>query len=316
MSVTVELGQLEAFVQVANHRSFSRAAEALFLTQPSVTARIQSLERELSTRLFERSGRGVSLTDSGRAFLPHAKRALTSVQEGTDAIDAVRHGESGNIRIGASSSIATYVLPRLLSEFRTERPRVHVSLSTGTSEEVIDQLLGNEVHVSICRLTPHPQIHSIYLYSDDLTMAVAPAHPFARRGRVSVDEAGKEPFLFFERDSSYYRLISNMFLRAGVVPESVMELDSIETTKRMVEAGLGVAIFPVVAVERDLAEGSLVRVEIAELEQPTRREVGLHLLRDRQPTPALAEFARLVATYYAVDDTLPEALVPLAGANR
>ncbi|MGH2611290.1 MAG: LysR family transcriptional regulator, partial [Tepidiformaceae bacterium] len=85
----MELAQLEAFLQVAHHRSFSRAAEALFLTQPSVTARIQSLERELGERLFERTGRSVTLTDAGQAFIPHAQRALTSVQEGADAIDAV-----------------------------------------------------------------------------------------------------------------------------------------------------------------------------------------------------------------------------------
>ncbi|MCA9844854.1 MAG: LysR family transcriptional regulator, partial [Dehalococcoidia bacterium] len=136
----MELAQLEAFLQVAHHRSFSRAAEALFLTQPSVTARIQSLERELGERLFERSGRSVSLTDAGIAFIPHAQRALTAVQEGADAIDAVRHGEVGSIRIGASSSIGTYNLPDVLERFRDIRPGVHVNLTTGQTEEVVERL--------------------------------------------------------------------------------------------------------------------------------------------------------------------------------
>ncbi|MBK7725000.1 MAG: LysR family transcriptional regulator [Dehalococcoidia bacterium] len=233
----MELAQLEAFIQVAHHRSFSRAAEALFLTQPSVTARIQSLEREIGERLFERTGRSVTLTDAGHAFMPHAQRALTAVQEGTDAIEAVRHGDIGSIRIGASSSIATYVLPTVLKHFRETRPRVHVHMTTGQTEDQMEKLLAGEIHVAVTRLTQHPEVDSLHLYND-LALVVAPDHPFAKRGRATIAEVGKEPFLFFERSSSYHSLIYSMFLRAGVVPESVMELDLMEATKYLVEAGL------------------------------------------------------------------------------
>lgn len=290
----MELAQLEAFLQVAHHRSFSRAAEALFLTQPSVTARIQSLEREIGERLFERTGRSVTLTDAGRAFMPHAQRALTAVQEGTDAIEAVRHGEVGNIRIGASSSIATYVLPAIFKRFREARPRVHINLSTGNTEEIIENLIAGDIHVAITRLMQHPEVESAHLYNDDLALVVAPRHPFARRGKVTVHEAGREPFLFFERSSSYHSLVYSMFLRAGVVPESLMELDSMEATKHMVEAGLGISILPVSSVEREVGIGSLVRVELRDMEQPTQREVGVHILRNRLLTPSLRDFLKLL----------------------
>jgi DNA-binding transcriptional LysR family regulator len=296
----LELAQLEAFLQVAHHRSFSRAAEALFLTQPSVTARIQSLEREIGERLFERTGRSVSLTDAGHAFMPHAQRALTAVQEGTGAIEAVRHGDIGSIRIGASASIATYVLPGILKHFRESRPRVHLHISTGTSEDVIERLLAGELHVAMVRLTQHPEIESVHLYNDDLSLVVAPDHPFASRGRVTVAEAGREPFLFFERSSSYHSLIYSMFLRVGVVPESVMELDSMETTKHMVEAGIGIAILPVVSIDREAKNGSLVRVEIRDMEQPSYREVGVHVLRNRIMAPPLRDFLRLVTSDFGV----------------
>jgi len=296
----LELAQLEAFLQVAHHRSFSRAAEALFLTQPSVTARIQSLEREIGERLFERTGRSVSLTDAGHAFIPHAQRALTAVQEGTDAIEAVRHGDIGSIRIGASASIATYVLPGILKHFRESRPRVHVHINTGTSEDIIERMLAGELHVAIVRLTQHPEVESVHLYNDDLSLVVAPDHPFATKDRVTVAEAGREPFLFFERSSSYHSLIYSMFLRAGVVPESVMELDSMETTKHMVEAGIGIAILPVVSVEREAKTGSLVRVEIRDMEQPAYREVGVHVLRNRIMAPPLRDFLRLLTSDFGV----------------
>ena len=298
----VELAQLEAFLQVAQHRSFSRAAEALFLTQPSVTARIQSLEREIGERLFERTGRSVTLTDAGHAFMPHAQRALTAVQEGTDAIEAVRHGDIGSIRIGASDTIATYVLPGILKQFRETRPRVHVHLTTGQTEGIVEKLLAGETHVAVTRLTQHPEVESLHLYNDDLALVCSPSHPFASRGRVTIAEAGKEPFLFFERSSSYHSLVYSMFLRVGVVPESVMELDSMETTKHMVEAGLGIAILPVVSVDREITAGQLTRVEIRDMEQPAQREVGVHVVRNRILAPPIRDFLRLLTGEYGISN--------------
>jgi DNA-binding transcriptional LysR family regulator len=296
----LELAQLEAFLQVAHHRSFSRAAEALFLTQPSVTARIQSLERELGERLFERTGRSVTLTDAGTAFIPHAQRALTAVQEGADAIDAVRHGDVGSIRLGASTTIATYVLPAILKKFREQRPRVHVHLTTGPTEDVVEKLLAGLVHMAICRLSPHPEAESIHLYNDDLALVVAPDHPFAKRGRVTLQEAGKEPFLFFERTSSYHGLVYSMFLRQGIAPESVMELDSMEAMKHMVEAGLGVAILPVVSVRDEVERGELVQVDMQNVEQPAQREVGVHVLRSRSLAPPARDFLKQLTAEYGV----------------
>jgi DNA-binding transcriptional LysR family regulator len=285
---------------VAHHKSFSRAAESLFLTQPSVTARIQSLERELGERLFERTGRSVTLTDAGIAFMPHAQRALTAVQEGTDAIEAVRHGDVGSIRIGASSTVATYVLPALLKRFREARPRVHIYMNTGATEDIIEKLLAGEIHVAVTRLTQHPEIESVHIYNDDLALVVAPKHPFAARGRVSIAEAGREPFLFFARGSSYHGLIYSTFLRSGVVPEAVMELDDMEATKHMVEAGLGVAILPVVTIAGDVKNGELARVEIAELDQPTQREIGLHVLRNRALASPMRDLLRMLTAAYEV----------------
>ena len=311
----VELAQLEAFLQVARHRSFSRAAEALFLTQPSVTARIQTLERELGERLFERTGRSVTLTDAGIAFMPHAQRALTAVQEGTDAIEAVRHGDVGSIRVGASSSIATYVLPRVVKAFRKTRPRVHIHLTSGSTEEVIDHLLAGEIHVAVSRLAQHPDIQGSHLYNDDLTLVVPPGHPFERAGRVAVAEVGREPFLFFERGSSYHTLVYSMFLRVGVVPESVMELDSLEATKHMVSAGLGIAILPAFSVQRELEVGELIAVAIHDMEQPAQREVGVHILRNRAIAPPLRDFLDILTGVYGAENPFGKVEVPAVGSD-
>jgi len=311
----VELAQLEAFLQVAHHRSFSRAAEALFLTQPSVTARIQAVEREIGERLFERSGRSVTLTDAGLAFIPHAQRALQAVQEGTDAIDAVRHGEVGNVRIGASSSIGTYTLPETLKRFRERRPGVHVHLSTGQTEDVVERLLAGLIHIAICRLTQHPEIESIHLYNDRLTLVVPPDHPFVARGAVTLAEAGAEPFLFFDRNSSYHGLVYGMFLRAGVVPVPVMELDSMEAMKHMVTAGLGVAILPEISVRREMERGELKSIILKDVEEPVQREVGLHVLRNRLVAPAIKEFLQLIAEEHGLEHEV-KSVVAVPGASK
>ena len=114
----MDFGQIEAFVQVSAHNSFSRAAEVLQLTQPSITARIQSLEREVGEELFERGGRGVRLTDAGTAFLPYAERILQTLVEGRDAIDEVRNVQLGSLQLGSALTISTYVLPHILHDFR------------------------------------------------------------------------------------------------------------------------------------------------------------------------------------------------------
>src|SRR3990172_7831287 len=138
----MDFGQVEAFVQVAAHRSFSRAAEALNLTQPSITARIQSLERQLGEELFERGGRGVKLTDAGRAFLPYVERLLQTLREGRDAVGEVGSAQLGSLRLGSAITISTYVLPKILNSFCHRHRGVDVVIRTGRSEEVLNLLLA------------------------------------------------------------------------------------------------------------------------------------------------------------------------------
>jgi DNA-binding transcriptional LysR family regulator len=176
-------------------------------------------------------------------------------------------------------------------------------MTTGQTEDQIDKLLAGEIHVAVTRLSQHPEVDSLHLYNDDLALVVAPNHPFAKKGNATIAEVGKEPFLFFERGSSYHSLVYSMFLRAGVVPESVMELDLMEATKYLVEAGLGVSILPEISIKRELETGTLVQVEIHEMEQPAQREVGVHVLRGRILAPPIQDFLALLADDYGVENT-------------
>ncbi len=295
----MDFGQVEAFLQVATHRSFSRSAEVLQLTQPSITARIQALERELGEELFERSGRGVRLTDAGNAFRPYAERILQTLQEGRDAVEDVRNVQLGSLRLGSALTISTYVLPKILRSFYQRYPGVDVVIRTGRSEQVLNMLLSDEVQVGLVRSLANVEVETIHIYDDEIVLVCYPAHPFATTGKTTVAAASSEPIVLFDRGSSYYGLINGFFREAGVIPNVAMELDSLEATKRMVEEGLGIALVPLVTVERELAAGMLVKVHLSDAE-PIKRPISLVYRRHRKRPRTVQAFIDAMAEIYAV----------------
>ncbi|MEO6198278.1 MAG: LysR family transcriptional regulator [Dehalococcoidia bacterium] len=295
----MDFGQIEAFVQVAGNRSFSRAAEVLQLTQPSITARIQALEREMGEELFERGGRGVGLTDAGRIFLPYADRILQSLQEAKDAVEEVRHVQAGSLRVGAAITISTYVLPGILHRFTQEFPGVDVVVRTGRSEQMLNMLLTDEVQVAIVRTLAGPDLDEVTLYEDHIVLVAYPDHTFARTRRATIAEAAREPIVLFDRGSSYYGMIHDLFRKASVIPNVAMELDSLEATKRMVEEGMGVALVPRVTAERELAAGTLVEVELTDI-PPIRRPISLIVRRNRKRSRTVQAFVDMMTEAYSV----------------
>ena len=293
----MDFGQVEAFAQVANTHSFSRAAEALQLTQPSITARIQTLERELGEELFERGSRGVRLTDAGSAFLPYVERLLQTLQEGRDAVGDVKNVQAGSLRLGSAPTISTYVLPRILNAFCRQYPGVDVVIRTGRSEQVMNMLLADEVQVGLVRSLSNSDVETIDLYEDEIVLAAPPGHTFAKYGHASVNEAAAEPIVLFDRGSSYYGLINNFFRQAGVIPNVAMEFDSLEATKRMVEEGLGIALVPLVTIERELQAGTLVRIDLEDAD-PIKRPISLIHRRHRKRPRTVQAFIDTMAKIY------------------
>jgi DNA-binding transcriptional LysR family regulator len=295
----MDLGQLEAFVQLAEHRSFSRAAEALGLTQPSVTARIQALERDLGESLFDRNGRGVTLTEVGASFLPHVQRVLQALRDGRDAVRSVEKLELGTLRLGAAPTVSTYVLPGLLQEFRARYPGIEVSVRTEYSEQIVRMVLADEVQVGLERTIVHPDVVTVPLYEDEVVLVASAGHPFAERRSVSIEEVGQRRLIMFNRGSGYYKLVDSALREAGVLVSPAMELDNMEATKKMVEQGLGIALLPKVSVEREVAAGELCQVRVEGMTMP-RREISLIYRRGRPLSRAAQAFVRLLEERYGV----------------
>jgi DNA-binding transcriptional LysR family regulator len=273
------LSQVEAFLTVAERRSVSAAAQVLYVTQPALTTRIKNLERELGIELFVRTARGMRLTQEGRAFRPHAHRALQSLAEGRELLRELREGHAGELLVGAAPAISTYVLPHVLRRFQGVFPNVHLIVRTGHSEEVLEMVLREQVQIGLVRELPHPAVQSVPLYEDEIVLVVHPGHRFADEPSIVVHELGAERLILFDRTSSYFVLTSAFFREAGIVPRGVMELDNVDATKKMVEHGLGIAFLPYTAVRGELATGTLQEVAIEGYE-PVRRQIVALRRRD------------------------------------
>jgi DNA-binding transcriptional LysR family regulator len=290
MPESMLLAHLESFVEVARSGNVSRAAQALFLTQPAVTARLKSLESDLGAELFVRSARGMKLTDAGRAFLPYAQRTLGLVSEGRQVIADLREGATGELVIGAAPAVSTYLLPTILKTFRATHPNVRLGVRTGHTEEVLEMVLRQEVNIGIGRPVRHPEVELIPVFEDELLLVVSRRHPFAARTKVRMDELASDRLILFDRASSYHELTSALFREAGVVPASVLELDNVEAAKKMVQQGLGVALLPRMALEAELRSRSLRPVRLIGA-QPVRRPIVALRRRDAgEPIGPVAGF--------------------------
>jgi DNA-binding transcriptional LysR family regulator len=296
------LSQVEGFLETARHRNLSRAAGALHVTQPALTARIHALESELGTALFVRGRHGMDLTDAGRAFLPYAERAMAALDAGASLLSELRRGGTGELVLGAAPAVSTYVLPSLLVRYTQRFPNVRLVVRTGHSEEILDLALRREIDLGLVRELRHPDVEMRPLYDDELVLVAAGSHRFGDRTTVGIHELEGARLILFDRTSSYYDLTNAFFREAGVAPSGVMELDNIDSAKQMVGQGLGVALLPHTSVAVELANGRLRAIDI-EGAAPIRRRIVA--IRRRDIGPPSGPVAGFLDVLQEIDNILP-----------
>jgi DNA-binding transcriptional LysR family regulator len=300
----VLLAQLEGFIEIARQGNMRRAATALSIGQPALTARLQGLEEELAAVLFERTHTGMVLTPAGRAFLPHADLAIETIRSGESLVRELEYGVTGELALAVAPVVSAYVLPEILVRFTERHPDVRLRVRTGHSEEILDLVDSGEVELGIVRQLRDERFRTSPLYEDELVLIARPDHPFAVAGRVDVSEIKHAQLILFDRTSSYYDLTSTLFRAAGVVPRGVTEVDNIEAAKRMVERGLGVALLPGTAVADSLAAGTVREVGLGGVATHRRQIVAVERLGTRPGSP----FSR---TLWDLLERIPE-LIPRA----
>ncbi len=285
----MELSQLEAFLAVAEEKSFSRAAVRLHRTQPAVSQVIRKLEEAVGERLFDRAARDGSLTAAGVLLRDYALRLMALRREATSALDELKSLERGKLQLAANESTCMYLLPAI-DAFRREFPQVNVTVHRTLASRIPDELNLRTFELGLISFKPDPaQFRTIAVYGDSLAFVVCPSHPFAGKDRVSITQLGQENFIAHHVMSPLRRKVIEAFQRHRTPLNMGIELPTIESIKRFVALGNGVALVPHLSVARELETGELVRVTVEELEMKRI----LRIVHRRQTTLSYAARAFL-----------------------
>jgi DNA-binding transcriptional LysR family regulator len=282
---SMEKFRLRVFRTVAYHASYRRAAEELHLSQPAVSQQIQALEEELGVSLFDRSGVRVRLTEPGTVLLRYALRGARLAEEALAAVGRVQGETGGELRLGASTTVAQYVLPRMLGAFQKQHPRVELSVVSGNTERIVAALHGNEIVLGIIEgPASSREIHKQKFLEDRMVLIMPRKHPWAGRESLPPEALTEMPLLMRERGSGSRRVVELALRRGGLKQRQLhiaMELDSTEAILSGVEAGLGVGFVSQWAIGKELRLGTVKTVAVEGLDM--RRDFTL--IRHLGPAP-------------------------------
>lgn len=258
--------RLQVFYTVAKQLSFTKAAELLFMTQPAVTFQVKQLEEHFNTRLFERSHSKIALTPAGELVLDYAERILGLTAEMETRMGEMTGQISGVLMLGASTTIAEYMLPRKLGDFKGRYPQVQARLTVANSETIESKVADHTLDVGLIEApSQHPQLKSIVCCDDELVMICSPDNALAGLAEISPDQLAEQPYISRESGSGTRNVVDDYFRHAGVHPEDlhiVMELGSLEAIKGAVEAGLGIAIVSRSTIVKELKLGELAAIPL------------------------------------------------------
>ena len=269
----MDVDQLRAFVAVARARRFTRAARTLGTTQPSLSRRVQQLERAVGAKLVVRTPAGIVLTSAGERFLGHAERALASVDAGRTAIEELTDEARGTVALGSQPTISAYVLPALLARFHAKNPDVVLKLREGLADQIEERVASGELDLALMNLPVRRlDLAAQKLWQEDYLLEVPAAHRLASIDRaITLAEVVSEPLVVVAGAHATQALVAACEEK-GTRPRIVVDADNLEAVRRMVERGLGVALLP-----RTMAEATDTRrVRTLEIARGgPRRQVAL-----------------------------------------
>lgn len=293
----IDFRHLETFCRVASLKSFSKAAEDLFLTQPTVSGHILALEKSLSIRLFDRIGREIRLTKAGEIFHRFASRILASRKELVNALSQFSQGIRGELLLGASTIPGEYLLPKLMGKFKREHPRFTISLRIADTKKVVQDVLEGIVEFGLTGAqVKHPSLRYEKFTEDEVIVVSPPAHPLSRKKKVGLEDLLKEPWIIREEGSGTQMAVEKELRRRGTSLKRfdvVLEMGSTSSLKEGVKSGLGLAFLSRRAAEEDLNQGRLSRIDVEGLD-PILRQIYIVSHSGRTLSPIGMAFLRFL----------------------
>jgi len=262
----MDLHRLEVFCKVVELRSFTRAAEAALLSQPTISEHIRTLEEMLGEKLLDRLGREVFPTQAGQILYRYAQKMLQLREEAIQAIATYRGELSGQLILGASTIPGTYILPKIIGSFKEQHPSIQLMLRISSSGKIVDAVLRGDLEIGLVGSQwKDRRLKSEEISSEELVLAVYPKHPWSGRDTVGMEEIYGEPFILRERDSGTRMVMTQILEAHGFESSQLFVVAEVATTQAVIQsikAGIGISILSRQAVEEDLQRGSLVAVSL------------------------------------------------------
>ncbi|MBC5636274.1 LysR family transcriptional regulator [Ornithinibacillus sp. BX22] len=289
----METKQLITFKVAAENLNFTQTAKILKFAQSSVTAQIKSLEEELDTKLFERLGKRIYLTESGKQFKHYAEKMIALSEEAKLVTSGIKE-PSGTIVIGAQESQCTYRLPPILKAFKKQFPNIKLVFKPAHSDELAKEELrkGNlDIAFIMDIVKPGHSLTTEPLTQDEMKLVASPEHPLASKNIVFTKDLEQETFLLTEKGCSYRTILEDTLHEAGVFPTNKFEFVSIEAIKQCVMADLGIAILPAMVVERDIKDGRMKELKWEQTVPTLYTQIAWH--RDKELTIPIQSFIEL-----------------------
>ena len=287
----MDLDQLHTFLEIVRLKSFSKAAQTCYRTQPAISAQVRQLEQEMNTTLFERLGTKISLTVAGRIFAEHAEQILALRRRAQDTINELELMPRGELLIAANEATCIYVLPGVFAEFKKQFPNVQLLVDRSYGSRVVQAVLDNLADFGITQLpVQEKRLQVVKIYSDEIKLLVATGHPLASHDRIMPADLIGAQLLLPKTGTTRMRL--NAWLDPVQEDLSVsMELDSTEMIKRFVMANLGVSFLAASHCQEELAAGRLSAISLGP--EPMIRHVGLIYRRDKSLSKAALGFIQV-----------------------
>jgi DNA-binding transcriptional LysR family regulator len=287
----MDFDQLRTFLEVARHKSFSRAGEKLSLTQPAVSAQIRSLETEVGAQLFDRSGGKVTFTAAGRLFEPFAEHCLECHQHILMAVGEMQRTPRGEVSISANESTSLYVLPQVFSQFKQQYSRVGLNIIRADRSRTLEAVLNREVDFGVVALpVKDSRLNTEWIHKDELVLVAATGHALARAAKLGMEDVARHPLLL-PKQGRQREQIDLLFSIRELKPNIGMELDSSELLKRFVAAGMGIGFAPRSTVAADVEAGLLKILPIEGIRLV--RELAVVFRKDKSLSRAAQSFLEI-----------------------
>jgi DNA-binding transcriptional LysR family regulator len=288
----MDLDQLHTFLEIVRLKSFSKAAQSCFRTQPAVSAQVRQLEQDLSAPLFERLGTKIALTPAGHIFADYAEQILALRRRAQDTINELERAPRGELVIAANEATCIYVLPRVFSEFKKHFPNVQVLVDRSYGARVVEAVVDNQADFGITQLpVKEKRLQVVKIHSDEIKLIAPIEHPFAAKKQVLIADLIGEPLLMPKGGTTRSRL--NEWLEPLEDEISIsMELDSTEMMKRFVQAGLGVSFIAAAHCREEVLAGKLAAISLGP--DPMVRQVALIYRKDKALSKAALGFIEVV----------------------